>query len=139
MIREVGVGAGDGVASGGILGLKIGAVSGEDELRLGLGGGGAGFEAYKGLGHLPFGAGLEVDVVRLKNAIKVGFVRRSCAQAFDGSVLIPESQEEGIGELVSIERLLGQDGDGLFNFNSVHWRAFSDRKYVWDLQMWKTR
>lgn len=122
VIGRIGIGAGNGVAGGDVLGLKVGAVGGKDELRLGLGGGRAGLEGRKGLSHLPFGAGLEVDVVGLKYAIEVRFVRRTYAQALDGRVLVAEREQERIGELVSVERQLGQRGYGFFDFDGVHLR-----------------
>ena len=41
MVGEIGVAAGDGFAGGDVLGLEVDAIGGEDELRLGAGGGGA--------------------------------------------------------------------------------------------------
>ena len=79
VIRKISIGAGDGVAGGDVLSLKIGAVCGEDEFRLGLGGGGTGLKGCEGLGHLPFGAALDVDVVSLKNPIEVRLVGRASA------------------------------------------------------------
>ena len=133
VIGEVRIGAGDGVAGGDVLRLKVSAVGGKDEFRLGLGGCGACFEGLKGLGHLPFSTGLEVNVVGLKNPAKVGFVGRPRAQALDRGVLVAERKEEGIRELISIERLLGQCRYGLFDFNSVHYELSGDQKCIWDL------
>jgi hypothetical protein len=61
-----------------------------------------------------------VDVVGLKDAADVGLVRLALAQALNRRFLVPECFQEQIGELLGVERLLGERGYGLFNLDRVH-------------------
>ena len=61
-----------------------------------------------------------MNVVGLQDAADIGLVRRARAQALDRRLLVAEGHEEGIGELGRIKRLLGEFGNGLFDFNGVH-------------------
>lgn len=76
--------------------------------------GGEGFRDLAG------GGDGNMDVVRLKDAAQVGLVRLAFAQAPEGRFLVPEGLQEGEGELSRIERLFGQGGYGLFDFDGVH-------------------
>lgn len=120
MVGEIGVAAGDGLAGGDVLGLEVDAVSGEDELRLGAGGGRAFAQGGEGCRDFARDAGRKVDVVGLQDAADVGLVRCAGAQALDCRLLVSEGHEEGIGELCRIKGLLGEFGNGLFNLNGVH-------------------
>ena len=94
VVGEVLVGAGDGLAAGQVFGLEVRAVGGEDELRLGLGGGGAVLQRLERLRDLPGVAGQDVDVVGLENAAEVGLVRRARAQALDRRSLLPKASRK---------------------------------------------
>ena len=61
----------------------------------------------------------DVDVVGLKNAAKVGLVRRARAQPLDRRLLVAEGFKEGIREVLGVERLLRQLRNGFFDFNGV--------------------
>jgi len=119
MIGESGVTAGDGFTGGDVLGLEIDAIGGEDELRLGAGGGGAVAKGCQGRCDIARRAGREVDVVGLQDAADIGLVRCAGAQPLDRRVLVAEGHEEGIGEFGRIKGLLGKFGHGLFDFNGV--------------------
>ena len=119
VVGEVLEGAGDRLAAGQVFGLEVRAVGGEDELRLGLGGGGAVLERLERLRDLPCLAGQDVDVVGLENAAEVGLVRRPGAKALDRRRLVAEGFKEGIGEVRSVEGLLRKVGDGLLDLNRV--------------------
>ncbi|MFT6944923.1 MAG: hypothetical protein ACJAUW_001501 [Yoonia sp.] len=73
----------------------------------------------QGVWHLTHIAGLEVDVVDLKNAADVGFVGRISAEFLDRGGLVAEGFKEGEWELSRIKGLFGEIGDGLFNFDCV--------------------
>ena len=120
MVGEIGVAAGDGLASGDIFGFQINAIGGKDELRLGAGGGGAIAQGGERCRDIARRTGRKVDVVGLQDAAEVGLVRRAGAQPLDGRVLVAEGYEEGIWELGSIKGLLGEFGNSLFDFNGVH-------------------
>ena len=60
-----------------------------------------------------------MDVVRLKHAAQIGFVRRTGPQASDRGVLVAESLQEGIGELCGIEWLFGHSRDSFLDFYSI--------------------
>jgi hypothetical protein len=63
-----------------------------------------------------------MDVVRLKDAAKIGLVRLALAQALDRRRFVSEGFKEGIRELLSIEGLLSQFGNCLFDLNGVQFR-----------------
>ena len=108
MVGEIGVAAGDGLAGDDILGLKVSTIGGEDELRLGAGGGGAVAQRSEGCRDVARRTGFQVDVAGLQDAANVGLVGRSIAQALYGGVLVAEGQKKGIGELGRVKRLLGK-------------------------------
>jgi len=73
----------------------------------------------KGLRHLAGPAGQDVDIARLKNAAKVGLVRCARAQTLNGRRLISKGFQEGKRKLLSIEGLLSQRGNCLFDLDGV--------------------
>ena len=75
MVREVGIGAGDGLAACHFFGFQVDPISGQHEFRLGLGGGRACLQRDKGFRDLALGAYGDMDVAGLKHATQVGFVR----------------------------------------------------------------
>lgn len=120
MVGEIGVAAGDGFASGDVLGLKVDAIGRKDELGFGAGSDGAGAKGVKRDRNFAYDTCLDMYVVCLKNTANVRFVRRACAQTLDGGVLVAKGHEESIGKFSRIERLLCKFRNSLFNFNSVH-------------------
>ena len=120
VIGKVGVSAGDRLAGGKVFSLKIGAIGGQHEFRLGLGGGGTGFELRKGRCDFPCPADFQMNVVGLKNAAQVGLVGRSALQALDGGRLVSKSEQESEREFFGVEWKLGQCRYGFFNLNSIH-------------------
>ena len=68
----------------------------------------------------PGAADGDVDVVGLKNAAEVGLVRLALAEALEGRLLVAEGFEEREGELLRVERPLGQLRYRLFDLDSVH-------------------
>ncbi len=127
VIGKVFEGAGDCLAAGQVFGLEVRAVRSKDELRLGLGRRRAGLEGGQRLRDPPCVAGQDVDVAGLENTAKIGLVRRSRAQAFDGGRLVAKGFEEGVGELCGVKGPLRKVGDGLFDFYGVHGRAAPSR------------
>ena len=77
VVGEVLEGAGHGLAVGQIFGLEICAVRGEDELRLGLGGGWAFLEGLERLRNLSCVARSGCGIAGWRNAAEVGLVRRA--------------------------------------------------------------
>ena len=61
-----------------------------------------------------------MDVVGLKDSANVRFIRLPLMEALDGRFLVTESSQEGEGELLVFECLLGQGGNGLFYLNRIH-------------------
>jgi len=61
-----------------------------------------------------------MDVVGLKDAAQVRLVRLALPQALEGRLLVAEGFQEREGELLPIERPLGQRGDRLLNLDGVH-------------------
>ena len=127
VIGKVLEGAGDGLAAGQVFGLEVRAVRSKDELRLGLGRRRAGLESGQRLRHPPSVAGQNVDVAGLENTAEVGFVRRPRTQALDCRRLVAKGFKEGVGELCTVEGLLREVGDGLFDFYGIHRRAAPPR------------
>jgi len=85
VLVKVGVGAGERLAVGEVLGLEAAAVGGEDELGLLAGGGGALGQGGERGGDLALGADAEVEVVALKDAAgEVGLVGIAAAEAVQG-------------------------------------------------------
>src|ERR1035437_3287057 len=78
-----------------------------------------------GDGHRAGWTDRDVDVVSLKDAAQVGFVRRARPQPLDCGRLVSEGFRKGERKLLSIERLLSQRGNRFFDFNGVHARALS--------------
>ena len=74
----------------------------------------------EGCHDVALGAGHKMDVVGLQDATNVGLARRAGAQPLDRRLLVPEGHEESIGVIGRVERLLGEFGKGLFDFNGVH-------------------
>jgi hypothetical protein len=99
MVGKVREGAGDRLAACQVFRLEVRAVGSEDELRLGLGGGGAVLERFERLRHRACVAGQDVDVAGLENAAEVGPVRRPRTKALDRRILVAEGFKEGIGEV----------------------------------------
>src|SRR5262245_43048084 len=81
VIGEVAVGAGDRFATSEVFGLEGIAVRGQDELGLGAGCCRAGLEGRERLRDLARGGDGDVDVARLKNPAKVGFVGLALAES----------------------------------------------------------
>src|SRR3954452_2338516 len=65
-----------------------------------------------------------MDVVGLKDAAQVGFVRLALAQALEGRFLVAEGLQKSERKLLGIERLLGEGGYGFFDLNGVHAAPF---------------
>lgn len=120
MIREVGIGTGDGFAVDEVLGLEVCTVGSEDELRLGLGRCRTSLKRRKRWRDLPCVAGQDVDVAGLEHAAEIGLVGRATSQALEGCSLIAEGFQEGIWELSSVEGLFREVGDSLFDFYGIH-------------------
>ncbi len=120
MVREVLIGAGDGLAARQVLGLEVRSVGRQNELRLRLGGRRAGLQRGKRLRDLARRADGDVDVVGLKDAAQVGLVRCARAQPLDRRLLVAEGFKEGERKLCRVERLLSESRDGLFDLNGVH-------------------
>ena len=75
----------------------------------------------EGFVHFAFCSDLEMDVIALENAArKIGFVGVPAFEPFEGGLLVPEGFEEGKGESLRVERLLGEPRDGFFDFDGVH-------------------
>jgi hypothetical protein len=122
MVMEIGIGAGDRrIVRGEVFGLERLAIGRENEAGFSARGGGAGAQSRNCGGGLAWRAGGNVDVVGLKDAAQIGLVRHTGAQAFERGFLVPESLKELEGELLPLKGFFGQFGNGLFNFNGVHW------------------
>ena len=119
MVGKILVGTGDGLAARQVLGLKVHAVGRQDELRFRFGGRGALLQRRQRLRDLSRVACGDVNVVGLKNAAKVGLVRRAGAQPLDRRLLVAESFEEGIRKVLGVKRLIRQLRNGFFYFNGV--------------------
>ena len=108
MVRELGMGAGDGLAARQVLGLERLSVGRQNELRFGPGRRRAGPQRGEGRGDLAGGGDGDMDVVRLKDTTQVGPVRLALAQAPEGRLLVAEGLQEGERELAGVERPLGE-------------------------------
>ena len=88
MVGKVLVGAGDGLAARQVFGLKVRAVGRQDELRFALWRSrGSAFSAVSVFVTCPASQVGDMDIVGLKNAAKVGFVRCASAQPLDRRLL----------------------------------------------------
>ena len=119
VIGKILEGARNGVTTGQVFGLEVGAVRSKDEFRLSFGRGRAGLQRLQGLRNLAARAGDDVDVAGLKHTAEIGLVRGTRAQALDRRLFVPKGFEEGVREARGIERLLREVGYGLLNLNCV--------------------
>ena len=119
MVREVAIGAGDRFAARQVLGLDGVAIRRQDELRLGPGRRRAGPQRSEGLRDLAGGGDGDMEVVGLKDSAQVGPVRLALAQALDCRLLVAEGLKEGEWKLLSVEGLLSQRGNCLFDLDRV--------------------
>jgi hypothetical protein len=121
VVGEVLVGGRNGIARHKVFGLKRNTVSRQQEADLVAFGLGrlALTQVRQRLWHVARVAGLEVDVVRLKDAIDVGFVRGPVPQFLYGASFVSKGFKERKRELSGVKRLFGQIGDSLFDFNCV--------------------
>src|SRR3546814_13191969 len=65
-------------------------------------------------------AGDDVDVIGLKDAAHVRFVRHAASQALDGGFLVAEGLQERERKLGWVERTFGQSAYSFLDFNRVH-------------------
>ena len=120
VIRELGIGAGNGIGAAEVFRLKRLAVGGQNELGLGrcrLGAGAQGLERFI---HLAGGAGDDMDIAALKHATNIRLVGIAGAQALDCGVLVAKGAQELKGELGPVKRLKRKVGYGFFDFNGIH-------------------
>jgi len=120
MVRKVGVGAGDRLARGQVLGLERVAVRRQDELRLRFRGRRARLQRGERLRDLARCGDEDVDVPGLEDAAQIGLVRLAFAEPLEGCLLVPEGLQEGERKPFGVKRLLGELGDGLFDLDGVH-------------------
>src|SRR5690606_35823691 len=121
VVWEILVSARDSFAGQEIFCLKFDAIGGEDEACLCSTRGRTGLQSCQCLSNASRVAGQDVDVVRLKNAAKVGLVCSPGSQTPQSRFLITEGGKEVIRKLYWVERLIGKIGDGLFDFYGIHW------------------
>ena len=115
------IGAGEDIPARQILRLEHVAIGGEDELGLGLRGGGAVAKGGEGLRDLARRGCSDVDVVTLKNAAQIGLVGVARPQPLDLGRLAPKRLQKGVGEFCRVKRLLRQNLNGFSDFCGVHW------------------
>ena len=120
MIRKVGITAGDRLAACEFLRLQSVSIRRQHEFRLRLGRRRARLQCGKRACDLARSGDGDVDIVRLQDAAEVGLVRLALAQALERRLLVPEGLQEGEGKFLRVERLLGEGGYSLFDFDGVH-------------------
>ena len=108
MVREVGIGTGNRLATRQILGLEPFPIRRQDELCLGPGRRRTGLQRGEGLRDLAGGGHSDMDFVALKDSTEIRVVRVTRAQALEGRFLVAEGLQERERKLGGIERLLGE-------------------------------
>lgn len=124
MVREVGILTCDRLTTRQVLGLKLLAIGGEDELGFVGRSLWAVAQCGEGFANLTGRASRDVDVTALKDAAReirlVGPAFPVLPKPVDSRLLIPEGGEELEGELRPIKRLGRELGDGFFDLDGVH-------------------
>ena len=121
MVRELGIGAGNGIGAAEVFRLKRLAIGSENELSLLCRRPGAISQRFKRRIHLAWGAGSDMDVAPLEyGSGHVGLVGVACLQPGDCGVLASEGAQKLERELGPVERLKCKFGYSFFDLNGVH-------------------